>query len=824
MQNAIASSSASRQVSHPQISANAIKAVAVALGYLVCFLVGWHLKPADSPISFLWPPNSFLFGVLLLAPPRRWPLLLAGVLPVHLGIQLSGGTPILTSLSWYVSNCAEALIGAVLVRQFAGVDEILHTFRGALTFILFGVLTAPFITSFTDAGGVILTGYGHDFWKIWNERLFSNMASNVVFTPPILAIANAWNSRSFTVRKVVEGIAIACLSLAVVFAIFHAQLTLGEPLSLFLLLPLLLWAAVRFGTAGASTSLLVIALFTVWDTTHGHGPFVDRVRTLQVFFVILTMPFLCLGAVIEERRRVEQTALTNQRFSELISEISSGFVNLQWELIDEGISSALRRVQAFLRADRVSVFELMGSDRLALIYTVRSPGVGMPLPSVELEKLMVAAPGLKHGVAHLSFGDPESPAAVELLALAGAQSVMVVPVPGDNRLQGILTFACLHDRCLDAQEALLKVFGEVIFDAIQRKRAMQTLAESEQRFRHIADHTPVLVWMADADGLYTYVNTAWIHFTGLPSLQHDAAGWFRCIHPDDFERVNSGMEFARLRRAPLQIEYRFRRHDGEFRHILDTGVPRFSGDGSFLGYVGSAVDVTELKRAEELSSNFSGKLLLAQETERRRIARELHDDIGQRIALLAIELEKLREQGGTPATVAAKLLNDSKAIGASLRDLSHNLHSTGVEVLPLGTALRAICKDFNSGHPELHVTFSEEQVPPELPHDIKLCFYRITQECLQNVSKHSAATAVFLHLAASGENLRLTVIDNGVGFDVHKGASFGLGLRSMRERLRLLGGTFRVESQPGAGAKIEAHLSLTEQPFTSSDLDLEKTG
>jgi signal transduction histidine kinase len=186
----------------------------------------------------------------------------------------------------------------------------------------------------------------------------------------------------------------------------------------------------------------------------------------------------------------------------------------------------------------------------------------------------------------------------------------------------------------------------------------------------------------------------------------------------------------------------------------------------------------------------------------------LHDDIGQRIALLAIELDKLRARGGEAGHVAATLFNDSKEISASLRDLSHNLHSTGVEMLPLATALAALCKDFNHAHPLLHVTFSEEPVPAALPYDVKLCFYRIAQESLQNVVKHSRASAVFMHLAVIGGNLKLAVIDNGIGFDVDTGRTMGLGIRSMRERLRLIGGTFRVESSHGTGTKVEASLFL----------------
>jgi PAS domain S-box-containing protein len=785
---------------------------AVALGYSICFLVGTYLKPNNSPISLLWPPNAFLLSALILSPKRRWPLMLMTTLPIQLGIQVSEGVPWMTSLSWFISNCLEALIGAALIRRFVSPRNILSTFRGALIFLIFGVAVAPFLTSFTDVGGVLLTRYGKDFWTLWNERLYSNMASMVVFAPPIIAFVQTWLTGSFSVRKVVEAICIAALSIGVLLFIFHSPITSHEPLGLFLLLPLLLWSAVRFGSAGASTSLLTISLFTISETISGHGPFVYRIRMLQVFFVILTMPFLCLGAVIEERREIEKVSRANQQLSELLAEIASRFVNLRWDLIDEEIHKSVARVREYLQVDRLSVFERVDSECLHLFYSARAEGVSVPPDIVTIESVQsfgIDPNGTQ--IKLLSQDDPDvSATAAAFLESIGNRSVLAVPIPGDDHLQGFITVACDQPALERAASAgpLIKILGEVIFDGLERKRVSQSLAESEQRFRHIADHTSMLVWMSDADGVYTYINAAWINFTGLPSLQHDAAGWFRCIHPDDFERVHTEMESARARRAPVQIEYRFRRYDGEFRHILDTGVPRFSGNGSFLGYVGSALDVTELKRAEQLSSNFSGQLLLAQETERRRIARELHDDIGQRIALLAIELDRLKAQGGAADGPITKLLRDSKEISASLRDLSHNLHSTGVEVLPLATALRAFCKDFNNGHPDLHVTFSEEPVPAVLPYDVKLCFYRIAQECLQNVVKHSSASAVFLHLAVVGGNLKLTVIDNGVGFDVAKGRTLGLGIRSMRERVRLLGGTFRVESQEGAGAKIEASLFL----------------
>jgi signal transduction histidine kinase len=205
--------------------------------------------------------------------------------------------------------------------------------------------------------------------------------------------------------------------------------------------------------------------------------------------------------------------------------------------------------------------------------------------------------------------------------------------------------------------------------------------------------------------------------------------------------------------------------------------------------------------------DLGSRLLNAQEEERSRIARELHDDISQQLAVLTIDLKLLgRTAEGHAETAAAEALKRAEDIGASVHDLSHRLHPARLRVLGLVDALNGLKRELS--HPGVTITFAHQGVPPTLPPDLTLCLFRIVQEALQNANKHSEARNVSVDLIGTSDGIALTIVDDGVGFDVDAAWRRGLGLISVRERVEAIGGTFALRSSPGAGTRLEVSVPV----------------
>jgi len=330
----------------------------------------------------------------------------------------------------------------------------------------------------------------------------------------------------------------------------------------------------------------------------------------------------------------------------------------------------------------------------------------------------------------------------------------------------------------------------------------------------VSNAAPVMIWMSGTDKLCNYFNKPWLDFTGRSIECELGNGWAEGIHPEDFKTCLETYIKSFDRREKFNMEYRLRRYDGEYRWILDNGVPRLNEDGSFAGYIGSCIDVSEQKLAEQALSAVSRKLIEAQEQERARIARELHDDICQRLALLAVELDQL--QHGTPDWPAevrsrmGELWKQTSEIATDLQTLSHELHSARLEFLGLAGAMRAFCKEFGEEQ-KVEIDFQTHDLPRPLPPDISLCLFRVLQEALHNSAKHSGGRRFEVCLWGTPADIHLTVGDSGVGFDTEAARQgHGLGLISMEERLRLLNGTFSIESQPNRGTTIRARVPLSK--------------
>jgi len=361
------------------------------------------------------------------------------------------------------------------------------------------------------------------------------------------------------------------------------------------------------------------------------------------------------------------------------------------------------------------------------------------------------------------------------------------------------------------QAATERVFG-MAADVTDHKQAQEALRESEERFRLVANTAPVLIWMAGTDKLYTYFNDPWLEFTGCSLESQIGDGWTEGVHSEDLQRCLSTYAEAFDRRERFRIEYRLRRHDGEYRWLTDIGVPRFNPDHTFAGFIGSCIDISERKLAEQTLASLSRRLIEAQEQERTRIARELHDDINQRIAFLTIELEAVKTHFNNLApegmTQIQKIVNRTQEINKDIHAISHRLHSSQLELLGIETAAASFCREF-SEQQKVTVDFTCDRLPA-VTNDVSLCLFRILQEALHNAVKYSGVAHFSVQLRATSDEIHLTVRDPGTGFDPRAAINGrGLGLISMRERASLVKGTISITSKLMGGTEISVRVPVS---------------
>jgi PAS domain S-box-containing protein len=349
--------------------------------------------------------------------------------------------------------------------------------------------------------------------------------------------------------------------------------------------------------------------------------------------------------------------------------------------------------------------------------------------------------------------------------------------------------------------------------ASEGQRALDALSESESRFRTLAEGAPLVVWMTDVNAGCTFISKYWRELTGRDP-EHDLGfKWLDAIHPDDRDRLSRIIIEASRSARPSRGEFRVMRADREYGWMSHNGVPSFRTDGSYGGHVGTCIDITEHKHRETSGYRVQDNLMLGQEAERRRVARELHDGVGQRIALLTMALKEI--EGLVPAASPA-LEEKLRAVGeevnriaTDLHRVSHNLHPSTVAHLGLMPALRGLCREF-SDQMNIVVEFVGAANCADLSEETALALFRVVQECLANIAKHSSSREATVFLIESPTDIRLTITDSGVGFDVSRiHASPGLGFVSIHERARMLGADVEIRSTVSRGTQVELRLPLT---------------
>jgi len=340
----------------------------------------------------------------------------------------------------------------------------------------------------------------------------------------------------------------------------------------------------------------------------------------------------------------------------------------------------------------------------------------------------------------------------------------------------------------------------------------EALRKSEERLSQLLETTNIVAWEADPETWrFTYVSAQAREFLGYP-----IAAWYApdfivsSMHPDDRENAIEICTTTSRIADSFDLTFRMLANDGSVVWIHNL-VSITRAGGRVVGVHGFMIDITEERRIQEVLRDLGSRLIAAQEKERSRVARELHDDLNQRMALLSIELEQLGSEAKNPRRLRRhvhKLQESVGEIAADIHRLSYRLHPSKLDHLGLVPAVESLCKELSND--KLTIVFQHTDFPRHLSQDITLCLFRIAQEALRNTVKYSGAHIAQVKLDKLDHEISLTISDDGCGFDTDSNAMRqGLGFTSMRERLRLLDGKIEINSQLMQGTTIQVSVPLT---------------
>lgn len=338
------------------------------------------------------------------------------------------------------------------------------------------------------------------------------------------------------------------------------------------------------------------------------------------------------------------------------------------------------------------------------------------------------------------------------------------------------------------------------------------LTHSAQQLDLSADAADVGTWTRKVGETTIFASSKWKELFRFDPVGPVTVNDFRNrIHPEDLELVLNNVKAMEEFGDDFEYEYRIILPSGEVRWMVSRGQVTFEG-GKPAYLRGASVDITKRKLVEEQAHELSRKLMVAQENERARLARELHDDLSQSLALLAIQLQVVGKGPEIPNTIRTcldDLTEQIQRISSDVHRISHELHPSKLNQLGLEASLGGFCREIARAH-SLKVQFEAKNVPRTLPEDVSLCVYRIAQESLQNVAKHSDASIASVTIERQDDKIRLVVSDNGRGFDPEAARSReSLGLISMEERVRAVKGELSVVSTIGSGTRIFVDVPVT---------------
>ena len=750
-------------------------ALLVGVAYYAGAQLGFALRFPGSPISMLWPPNAILLAAFLLAPTRRWWALVAGALPAHLVVQFQHGVPLVPMVGLFLTNCGQGLLGAAALRHLAPGPFRLDSVQRFGLFMVWAALLAPLAIAFAAAALIVGTGWGADYWATWRGHFLSNVLTLLALVPAVLGLAasqTAWLGRAALRRCAELGLLLAGLAATTGVVFSDGANPAHLTALLYLPLPFFLWAALRFGTGGVAVAVLVVAGWAVIYAARGPGPFggltpFENVVSLQIYLISVAVPLLALAALLRERAAAAGRLRASEARFRSLAELSPDAI-----LIIQGGHYVYANRSAARICGAADPGELVGRRPSELVGPADQGRIRARLGRV-------------------LAGEPLEPAEFELTRLDGAR-ITVDALGGPVSWDGA-----------PAAQVLWR-------DATARQAAEAARRESEARFRTIFLEALDAIVILDDEGHFLQANPAACDLFGMPDEAGLQGRWLWDFAPlTSREAMQAG--WARLLTGgPRSGAFALQRPDGGTHTVEYRATPGFQ-PGRHLAILR---DVTERARAAAERAAARRELAAARETERVRLARELHDTAVQQLLGISFQLAAYREGGALPGPIA-DARRDVLGTVASLRGILRELRPPGLEEFGLVAALdgylSAVRRERGDALPAIVVDL--DHVGDDLSRDVALCLFRVAQEALQNALRHAAARAVAVRLRRGPAEVAVTVRDDGSGFAVPPRLTAytqqgHFGLAGMAERAQLLGGQLAIESAPGAGTTVTARLPL----------------
>ena len=742
----------------------------------------------SSNLGPVWPAYGIALAALLLYGYRVW----VGIAAAAFLVAFLSPVPHVAAVGQAAGATLAALIGAFLLRRIAKFDSSLSRLRDALALIVLGALGSAMVSASIGVSTLYAahvrayTGIGSAWLIYW----LGDSTGVLLVTPLVLTAPNLLRIRT---RVRIAEFAALLLLLTLVCIIVFGDLPL-IPVKLhflaFAVLPFVIWAAIRFGVSGAALSTLIVAAIATVATAFGSGPFAQNTSftnavLLDVFFAVLSVSGLTLAAVIAEREKAESER------ERLVREQAAMEVRLRLATIVESSDDAI------ISKDLEEVIVSWNRGAQRIFGFTEAEAVGQPItiiipPELQKEENMILQ---------------------RLWAGESIEHYETIRVTKEGKKVNVsLMISPLKD-------STGRIIGasKIARDITERKQTQDNLRESEERLRLAVETGRMYAFEWDpATDLIERSGECSDIFSWIDDSAHDTGKQFAArVHPDDRERYIATTETGLTATSPTyQTSYRVLRPDGTVTWLEESGRAFFDAQGKMLRAIGMGVDVSDRKHAEDALLGMSRKLIEAHEQERTRIGRDLHDDIVQRLVLLTIELggvqQDVPESASELRTRIGTLQNEATQITNDVQLLSHELHSSKLEYLGIVRATKNFCKEF-SDRQMVEIDFQSHDLPAGLPRELSLSLFRVLQEALRNATKHSGVKRFEVRLWGSAAEIHLTVSDLGAGFDAEAAMkSTGLGLTSMQERLRLVGGELSINSQPKGGTTIHARV-----PFNS---------